>query len=122
VIGVSDAALKVDEASSSLRDRPHNEHDIGSVKTDKLQRPNQTVTVSALGLPDLGEGDPIMINISYFTTAKILDKRWSPSGVEYKCQLDPPWLAADLVEEMPMGGVRVRSTRMDLHEKRAWAP
>jgi hypothetical protein len=82
VVGIADAVLESNVASSSLRDRPHNEHDIGSVKTDKLQRPNQTVTVSALALPDLGEGDPITINISYFTTAKILDKGWSPSGFE----------------------------------------
>jgi hypothetical protein len=79
------------------------------VKTDKPQRPNQTVTVSALALPDLGEGDPIMVDISCFTTAKILGKRSSPSEVKYMCQLEPLWLAADLVEEMPMGGVRLRT-------------
>jgi hypothetical protein len=37
-----DAALEVDVASSSLRDRPHNEHDMGSAETDNLQRANQT--------------------------------------------------------------------------------
>ena len=30
-VGVADTALEVDEASSSLRDRPHNEHDIDSL-------------------------------------------------------------------------------------------
>jgi hypothetical protein len=32
----ADAALEVDVASSSLRDRSHNEHDIGSAETDNL--------------------------------------------------------------------------------------
>jgi hypothetical protein len=74
--------MEVDVASSSLRDRPHNEHDMGSAETDNLQRANQTepvvntnvsdepplsiaessgqtlslTTVSASSLPDLGEG------------------------------------------------------------------
>ena len=77
----ADAALEVDVINSSLRDRPHNEHDIGSAETDNLQRANQTepvvntnisdepplsiaessgqilalTTVSASSLPDLGE-------------------------------------------------------------------
>jgi hypothetical protein len=36
----------VDVASSSLCDRPHNEHDIGSIETDKLQgaRPSLSLT------------------------------------------------------------------------------
>src|SRR5271168_4614142 len=44
-VGVADAALEVDVASSSLRDRPHNEHNMGSVKTDKRQRANQAKPV-----------------------------------------------------------------------------
>ena len=47
-----------------------------------------------------------MINISYFTTAKILDKRSSPLRVEYRCELELP---VELVKEVPMGGVRIRS-------------
>jgi hypothetical protein len=100
-----DAALEVDGASSSLRDRPRNEHNMGSVETDKIQGAGRTapvvntsvfdeaplsiaessgqtlasVTVSSLpNLPDIGEDDPVMIDISYFTTARILDKRSSP--------------------------------------------
>jgi hypothetical protein len=107
-----------------------------SVETDKLQGASQTapivntsifdeaplsitesseqtlasVTVSSLpNLPDIGEDDPVMIDISYFTTARILDKRSSPFGVEYRCELEPLWLPTELVKEMPMGGVRVRS-------------
>jgi hypothetical protein len=49
-----------------------------------------------------------MINISCFTTAKILDKRSSPFGVEYRCELGPVWLSSVLVKEIPMGGVRIR--------------
>jgi len=91
-------------ASSSLRDRPHNEHDMGSVETDNLQRANQTepvvninvsdepplsiaessgqtlslTTVSASSLPDLGESGPVMVDISNFTAAKILDATAEP--------------------------------------------
>jgi hypothetical protein len=121
VVGGADAALEVDVASSSLRDRPHNEHDMGSVETDDLQRAGQTApvvntsvfdeaplstaessgqtlaltTVSVSSLPDLGEGDPVMVDISNFTTAKILDKRSSPFGVEYRCELEPLWLPGE---------------------------
>jgi hypothetical protein len=94
VVGGADAALKVNAASSSLRDRPHNEHDISSAETDKLQRANQTEPVIntniSNGAPQtLGEGDPAMVDISNFTAAKILDERPSPSGVEYRCELEP---------------------------------
>jgi hypothetical protein len=106
---------------------------MGSVKTDKRQRSNRTepavntsdsnkpplsiaessgqslASATVSSLTDLGEGDPIMVNISYFTTAKILDRRSSPFGVEYRCELEPLWLPAELVKEVPMGGVRVRS-------------
>ena len=130
-----DAVLESNVASSSLRDRPYNEHDTGSVKADDLQGAGRTapvintpvfdeaplstaessgqtlasVTVSASSLPDIGEDDPVMIDISCFTTAKILDKRSSPFGVEYRCELEPVWLSSVLVKEIPMGGVRIRS-------------
>jgi hypothetical protein len=51
-------------------------------------------TVSASSLPDLVEGGPVMVDISNFTAAKILDERPSPSGVEYRCELEPLWLTA----------------------------
>jgi hypothetical protein len=127
-----DAVLESNVASSSLRDRPYNEHDTG--KADDLQGAGRTapvintpvfdeaplstaessgqtlasVTVSASSLPNIGEDDPVMIDISYFTTAKILDKRSSPFGVEYKCELKPVWLSLVLVKEIPMGGGRIR--------------
>ena len=112
-------------ASSSLRDKPYNEHDTSSVKADDLQGAGRTapvvntsvfdeaplsiaessgqtlasVTVSSLpNLPDIGEDDPVMINISCFTTAKILNKRLSPFGVEYRCELGPVWLSSVLVK------------------------
>jgi hypothetical protein len=104
VVGGADATLEVDVASSSLRGRPHNEHDTGSAEADNLQRANQTepvvntnisvepplsiaepsgptlapTTVSASSLPDLGEGGPVMVDISNFTAAKVLDERPSP--------------------------------------------
>jgi hypothetical protein len=130
-----DAALGVDGASSFVHIRPHNEHDTGSAKANDLQGASRTaaivntpvfdeaplsaaessgqtlasVTVSASSLPNIGKDDPVMINISCFTTAKILDKRSSPFGVEYKCELGPVWLSSALVKEILMGGVRIRS-------------
>ena len=80
----ADIALEVDVTSSSLRDRPHNEHNTGSVETDDLQGANQTepvvnisnsdepplsiaessgqtlalTTVSVSSLPNLDKGGP----------------------------------------------------------------
>jgi hypothetical protein len=99
--------LEADVASSSLCDRPQNEYDIDSGRTDKLQRANQTelivntynsdeaplsiaessgqilapTTVSASSLPDLGDDGPVVVDISNFTAAKILNKRPSPFGI-----------------------------------------
>ena len=81
----SDAVLESNVASSSLRDRPYNET-------------LASVTVSASSLPNIGDDDPVMIDISCFTTAKILDKRSSPCGVEYRCELEPLWVACRLGE------------------------
>jgi hypothetical protein len=91
-----DAVLESNVASSSLRDRPYNET-------------LASVTVSASSLPNIGEDDPVMIDISCFTAAKILDKRSSPFGVEYKCELGLVWLSSALEKEIPMAGVRIRS-------------
>jgi hypothetical protein len=55
-----------------------------------------------------------MVDISNFTTAKILDERPSPSGVEYRCELEPLWLAAELVEKAKMGRVHIRSYKNGL--------
>ena len=52
---------------------------------------------------------PVAVDLSQFTTTKILDKRSSASGVEYKCEIEPLWLAADLVEKAKTGRVQVRS-------------
>jgi hypothetical protein len=35
--------------------------------------------------PDLDKDGPVMVDISDFTAAKILNKRSSSSGVEYRC-------------------------------------
>jgi hypothetical protein len=50
-----------------------------------------------------------MVDISNFTTTKILNKRSSPYKVEYRCELKPLWLPADLVKEVQMGCVHIRS-------------
>jgi hypothetical protein len=55
------------------------------------------------------ENDPVMVDISTFTTANILGKRSSPSGVEYRCELGPLWLAAEMVEGLQMGHAHILS-------------
>jgi hypothetical protein len=55
-----------------------------------------------------------MVNISNFTTVKILDERPNPSGVKYRCELEPLWLATDSVEKVKMGRVRIRSYKNGL--------
>jgi hypothetical protein len=37
----------------------------------------------------ISKNDPVIINILIFTTTKILDKRSSPYGIEYRCELEP---------------------------------
>jgi hypothetical protein len=127
--------LGVDMDSSFVRDKPHHEHNAGSVEAEPLQRADQTepivgidgsdeappsiaesseqtlalLTAPSSSLPDLGEGGPAIVDISKFTTVTIVDKRSSSSGVEYKCEFEPLWLAADLVEKAQMGRVHIRS-------------
>jgi hypothetical protein len=55
-----------------------------------------------------------MVDISNFTVAKILDERPSPSGVEYGCELEPLWLAADLIEKAKMERVHIQNYTNDL--------
>jgi hypothetical protein len=55
------------------------------------------ILVLALSSPGLGEDGPVMVDISNFTTAKILDKQSSPFGVKYRCELEPLCLPGDLV-------------------------
>jgi len=127
--------LDVGMDGSFVRDKPHHEHDAGSVETEALQRGDQTepivntndsdeahlsiaesseqtlapMTVSPSSVPNAGENGLAIIGISKLTTAKILDKRSSPFRVEYRCKLEPLWLAADLVERAQMGRVHIRS-------------
>ena len=44
--------MPLEGSNSSLRDRPHNEHDIGSAETDNLQRANQTEPVVNTNVSD----------------------------------------------------------------------
>jgi hypothetical protein len=54
--------------------------------------------ISALSLFNAGKGSSAIIDVSKFVTVKVLDKRSGSSGVKYRCELGPLWLAADLVE------------------------
>ena len=130
----------VDRGSSFIRNRPHNEYDTGSAETDNLQSTDQTdpiastnssgdahlliarfseqalalMAVSASSLSGVGEDGLAIIDISKLITIKVLDKRSSSSGVEYKCKLEPLWLAADLAERAQMGHVHIRSYKNGL--------
>jgi hypothetical protein len=121
--------------SSSLRGRSHNEHNVGSVETNKRQRVRQTepvinsydsdeaplsiaessgqtltsITVSGSSLPGRDEDGSVTVDISNVMTTKIIDKRPSSSGFEYRCELGPLWLSSDLVGKTQMGGVQIRS-------------
>jgi hypothetical protein len=127
--------LEVDKGNSFIHDILHNEHDAGSLETDMMQRIDQNgsiastidsdeaylsipesskqtlalMTVSASSLLDVTKDGLATVDISKLMTAKVLDKRSSSSGVTYKCELEPLWLAADLVERMQMGHVHIRS-------------
>jgi hypothetical protein len=126
---------EVDRGSSFVRNRPHNEYDTGSAETDNLRNTDQTdpiasinssgeahlsiarfseqtlalIAVSASSLSDAGEGGLAIVDISNLTTVKILDKRSSSSGVEYRCELEPLWLTADLAERARIGRAHIRS-------------
>ncbi len=126
VVGGGD--LGVDMDSSFVREKPHHEHNAGSVEAEPLQRADQTepivgiddsdeappsiaefseqtltlLTAPYSSLPDLGGGGPAIVDISKFTTVTIVDKRSSSSGVEYK-------LATNLVGKAQMGRVHIRS-------------
>jgi hypothetical protein len=130
---VSDS--EVDRVNSFIHDILHNEHDTSSLETDMMQRIDQNgliastidsdrahlsipesseqtlapMTVSASSLLDVAEDGLAIVDISKLTTAKVLDKRSSSSGVAYKCELEPLWLATDLVERVQMGHVHIRS-------------
>ena len=67
------------------------------------------MAVSASSLPDVAEDGLATADISKLATVKVLDKRSSSSEVECKCELEPLWLAADLVEKIQMGHVQVWS-------------
>ena len=85
-----DGVLESNVASSSLRDRSYNDLQgagrtapvINTPVFDEAPLPTAessgqtlaSVTVSASSLSNIGEDDPVMIDISCFTTAKILDK------------------------------------------------
>jgi len=49
------------------------------------------MAISASSLADLDEDGPaiVYISISKLKATKILNKRSSPSGAEYKCELEP---------------------------------
>ena len=67
------------------------------------------MAVSASSLSGVSKDGLVIVDISKLTTVKVLDKRSSSPGVEYKCELEPLWLAADWAERAQMGRVHIRS-------------
>ena len=53
------------------------------------------IAVSGSSLPDRDEDGSATVNISNFTITKIIDKRPSPFGFEYRCDLEPLWLSSN---------------------------
>jgi len=122
---------EADRGSSFVRNRPHHEYDTGSAETetdqtDPIASTNSSgeahlsiarfseqalalMAVSASSLSGVGEDGLAIVDIAKLTTVKVLDKRLSSSGVEYKCEFEPLWLAADLAERARMGRVHIRS-------------
>jgi len=140
---VSDS--EVDGNGSFVRDILHNEHNAGSLEMDNMQRTDQNAStasiidsdeahlsipesseqtlapmiISASRLPDVADDGLATVEISKLMTAKVLDKRSSSSGVEYKGGLEPLWLAADLTEKAQMGRFYIRAYGNGLvHAKR----
>ena len=69
-------------------------------------------------MPGLGEGGLAVVDISKFTAVKILDKRSSPSGVEYRCEFEPLWLAPNLVKKAQTGAVQIKAYEKGLVQAR----
>jgi hypothetical protein len=43
------------------------------------------------------------------TLVMILDERLSPSRVKYRCELEPMWLATDLMEKAKIGRIHIQN-------------
>jgi hypothetical protein len=96
---------RLDQADSALNTGSSSESPIPAAESS-----GQTLaTASASSMPDLSDGTPAIVDISNLKTTKIVDKRLGPSGVEYKCEFEPFWLATDLVETVQMGCIRIGS-------------
>ena len=84
--------------------------------TPVLWRRTNLQSTDHLSIRSVDEDGLAIVDISKLTTVKVLDKRSSSSGVEYKCELEPLWLAVDLVEKAQMGTRSHPDTRTDLYE------
>lgn len=97
-----DRVLEAIRGRSSVRDSSPNSSD---------QSYDQTLTSAtppASDLPNLADETPVAVGIFNFTTKKIIDQRRGSSGIEYKCEFEPLWLAADLVGKAKRGRVHIR--------------
>jgi hypothetical protein len=126
-----DRVLEIDPGD---RDPSHKERDAGPVVAGMLQKIAQTGPVidtrcfdegpisasgqtlalpatSTSSLPDPDDKTLAMVDISNFTTTKVVDKRPGRSGVEYKCEFGPLWLAARLV-----GTAQIRRVHIQAYE------
>ena len=88
---------------AELRRLDQTDSALNTVSSDKSPIPvaessgQALATASASSMPGLSDGTLAIVDISNFKTTKIVDKRLGPSGVKYKCEFEPFWLAADLV-------------------------
>jgi hypothetical protein len=98
---------RVDQTESALDTHCSDESSISVAGTSRQTRGPAAALVSSF--PDLDDQNLVMVDISNFTITKIVDKRPGPSGVEYKCEFQPLWWAAESAETAQMGHVRIRN-------------
>jgi hypothetical protein len=140
---VGDTTSEVEGTSSVFSASPCSEHGTGSVEMDDPQEAGQvapgvkisafgeaplsiaecspetlalpTVNLSASNLGKIDKDDLGMINISNFTTTKVLDKRLGPSEIEYRCEIRSSlWLTADLVAKAQTGHFHIQCYENEL--------
>jgi hypothetical protein len=81
---------------------------------ESLDQTVASATISASDLPGLYEAASAIVDISTFTTTKIVNQRAGPSRVEYLCKFEPQWLVADLVEKAKMGRTHIQRYKNEL--------
>jgi hypothetical protein len=89
--------------------RPHEEDKIPVLIAKCSEQTLALAVVLSSNSLDLGEDRLVRVDMLRLRPTKVLYKRSGASGDEYKCEFEPGWLAADLVERTKMGRVHIRT-------------